>query len=132
MNCETECFSDNWKYSFLLLHIFDRRTFSRRVTARWWRQSAKNQVSTNQNSRNRWCLIVRGTVWKDLNSTRFLSSERCFAILDNAWSFWLAFDMFYLYDFQMKSYCLHVFLRVSHNWCCFQWWNLSYSTGTGW
>ena len=29
-----------------------------------WRQSAKNQGSTNQNSRNRWCLIVRRTIWK--------------------------------------------------------------------
>ena len=53
------CLCDNWKPSFLPLLIFDWRTFSRRVTARWWRQSAKNQVSTNQNSRNRWCLIVR-------------------------------------------------------------------------
>ena len=42
---------------------FDWRTFSRQVTARWWRQSAKNQVSTNQNSRNRWCLIVRRTIY---------------------------------------------------------------------
>ena len=32
---------------------FDWRAFSRRVTARWLRQSAKNQVSTNRNSRDR-------------------------------------------------------------------------------
>ena len=54
---------DSWKPSFLPLLIFDWRTFSRRVLARWWRQSAKNQVSTNQNSRNRWRLIVRHTIW---------------------------------------------------------------------
>ena len=48
-----------WKPSFLPLLIFDSRTFSRRVIARWWRQSAKNQVSTNRSSRNRWCHIVR-------------------------------------------------------------------------
>ena len=37
----------------LTLVIFNWRTFSRRVTARWWRQWAKNQVLTNQNWRNR-------------------------------------------------------------------------------
>ena len=36
--------------------------FSRRVKACWQRQWAKNQVSTNQNSRNRWCQVVRQTV----------------------------------------------------------------------
>ena len=57
-----KCLCDNCIPSFLPLLIFDWRTFSRRVTARWWRQSAKiseKSVSTNQNSRNRWCLIVR-------------------------------------------------------------------------
>ena len=33
------------------LLIFYCRTFSRRFVACWWRQSEKNQVSTNQNSR---------------------------------------------------------------------------------
>ena len=56
------CLCDNCTPSFLPLLIFGWRTFSRRVTARWWRQSAKNQVSTNQNSRNRWCLIARRTI----------------------------------------------------------------------
>ena len=45
------------------LLIFYCRTFSRRFVARWWRQSEKNQVSTNQNSRNRWCLIVGRFLW---------------------------------------------------------------------
>ena len=44
------------------LLIIDWRKFSRRVTARWWRQWAKNLVLTNQNSRNRWCHIVRRTI----------------------------------------------------------------------
>ena len=57
------CLCDNWKPSFLHLLIFDWRTFSRRTTARWWRQSAKNQVSINQNPRNRRCHIVRRTIW---------------------------------------------------------------------
>ena len=56
------CFCDNWKTSFLPRLIFNWRTFSRRLTARWWRQWAKIQVSTNQTSRNRWCQIVRDTV----------------------------------------------------------------------
>ena len=56
------CLCDNWKPSFLPLLIFDWRTFSMQVTAWWWRKSEKNQVSTNQNSRNRWCLIVRRTI----------------------------------------------------------------------
>ena len=57
-----ECLCYNYTPSFLPLLIFDWRTFSRRVTARWWRQSLKKPVSTNQNSRNRWCLIVRCTI----------------------------------------------------------------------
>ena len=57
------CLCGNWKSIFLPLLIFDWRTFLRRVTAWWWRQSAKNEVSTNQNSRNRWCLIVRRTIY---------------------------------------------------------------------
>ena len=56
------CFSDSWKRSFLLRLIFNWRTFSRRVTACWWRQWAKIQMSTNHNSRNRWCQIVSSTV----------------------------------------------------------------------
>ena len=59
--------------SFLPLPILDWRTFSRRITARWWRQWAKSQVWTNQNSRNRWCLIVRRTKWI-LDPTRALTS----------------------------------------------------------
>ena len=43
---------------------FDWCTFSRQVTARWWRQWVKNQVLTNQNSRNMWCLIVRRSICK--------------------------------------------------------------------
>ena len=54
---------DNWNTSFLPCLIFNWCTFSRRVAARWWRQWAKNQVSTNQNFRNRWCQIVRRTIW---------------------------------------------------------------------
>ena len=56
------CVCDNWKPSFLPRLTFNWRTFSRRVTVRWWHQWAKNQVSNNQNSRNRWCQIVRGTI----------------------------------------------------------------------
>ena len=58
----TGCLYDNWKSSFFPVLIFHWRTFLRRVTARWWRQSAKYQVWTNQNSRNRWCLIVGRTI----------------------------------------------------------------------
>ena len=29
-----------------------------RVSARWWRQSVKNQVSTNQNSRNIIIIVI--------------------------------------------------------------------------
>ena len=44
------CLWDILKPSFLPRLIFNWRTFSRRVTARWWRQWAKNQVPTNENS----------------------------------------------------------------------------------
>ena len=49
---------DNWKPSFLLRLLFNWRTFSRRVPARWLRQSAKNQVLINQNSKNRWTICI--------------------------------------------------------------------------
>ena len=61
------CLCDSWKPSFLSLLIFNYRTFSRRVTGRWWCQWENNQVLTNQNSRNRLCQIVRRTIsycWK--------------------------------------------------------------------
>ena len=69
INCDREsrgCLCGNGKPSFLPLHIFNWRSFSRRVTARWWRQWAKNEVLTNQNSRNRSCQIVRRTIWNML------------------------------------------------------------------
>ena len=53
---------DNWKSSFLPRLIFNWRTFSRWITARWSRGWAKNQLLANQNSRNSWCQIVRGTI----------------------------------------------------------------------
>ena len=43
---------DNWKPSFWPLLIFNWRTFSRPVAARWWRHWAKNQLLTNQHWRN--------------------------------------------------------------------------------
>ena len=49
---------DNWKPSFLLRLLFKWRTFSRRVPACWLRQWAKNQVLTNQNSKNRWTICI--------------------------------------------------------------------------
>ena len=55
--------------------IFNWRTFLRRVRAHWWRQWEKIQVSTNQNSRNRWCQIVRGTacyMWKTVSLIFFI------------------------------------------------------------
>ena len=46
-----------------------------RVTASWWRQWAKNQIWTNQNSRNRWCQIARGTICvsQKIESVQFYS-----------------------------------------------------------
>ena len=56
------CVCDNWEPGFLPRLIFNWRTFLRRVTVRWPREWAKDQVSSNQNSRNRWCQITRGTI----------------------------------------------------------------------
>ena len=70
------CLCDNCTPNFLSLLIFYWRIVLRRVTARWWRQSGKNQVSTNQNSRNRWCLIVRHTVCEhNLPKTKWISAD---------------------------------------------------------
>ena len=49
---------DNCKPSFLLRLLFKSRIFSRRVPARWLSQWAKNQVLTNQNSKNRWTICI--------------------------------------------------------------------------
>ena len=70
------CLWDNLKPSFLPHLIFNWRTFSSQVAACWWRQWARNQVSTNQNSRNRWCHIVRRTIC--LYEKRATSEERDF------------------------------------------------------
>ena len=67
------CFCDNWKSSFFHRLIFNWRTFLRWVAAHLWRQWAKNQVSTNQNSRNRWCQIVWGTAYQKFVRTHALS-----------------------------------------------------------
>ena len=48
----------------LFAYSYTWLAYIRRDTARWWRQSAKNQVSTNHNLRNRWFLIVRRTNWR--------------------------------------------------------------------
>ena len=76
---------DNWKPSFLHRLIFNCHTFSRRVTARWRRQWAKNQVSTNQNPNNRWRQIVSGTICKNIsNCLRIyygLWESRCWKLL---------------------------------------------------
>ena len=79
------CLCDNWKPSFLPLLILDWRSFLRRVTAPWWRQWEKNQVSTNQNSRNRWWyLIVRRTICT-LKPTRDLTSVSCGNFWTGGW-----------------------------------------------
>ena len=57
------CFCENWKPRLLPRFTYNWSTFSRWVKARWCCQWAKMQVPTNQNSRNRWYQIVRGTVW---------------------------------------------------------------------
>ena len=50
--------------------LFNWRTFLRQVAARWSCRGAKNQVSTNQNSKNRWYQILRGTICKLISSNR--------------------------------------------------------------
>ena len=74
------CLCQNWKPSFLPRLIFNWRTFLKQVTALWWRQWAKNQVSTNQNWRNRWCQIVRQTLCKSRASTTSLYNNLCLQI----------------------------------------------------
>ena len=70
------CLCGNLKPSFLTLLIFNWRTFSRRVTARWWRQWAKDQVLTNQNSINKWCQIVRQAICDSDGLHKWLISIR--------------------------------------------------------
>ena len=57
------CVCDSWKPSFLPRFIFNWCTFLKRVMVRWSRWWAKSLVLTNQNSRNSWRQIVRGTIW---------------------------------------------------------------------
>ena len=59
-----ECLCDKWKpnFCFLSVLIFEWRKFLRQVTAPWWHQWAKDQLLTDQNSRNRWCQMLRPTI----------------------------------------------------------------------
>ena len=57
------CVCDNWKPSFLSRLKYNWRTFSKRATARWYHQWAKNQVSTKQSSKNMWFQIARRAIW---------------------------------------------------------------------
>ena len=56
------CLCNKLISSFMPHLSFNWSTFSRRVTAGWWRHWAKIQVWTNQNSRNNWYQIVTKTV----------------------------------------------------------------------
>ena len=56
------CLCNELISSFMPHLSFNCSTFSRRVTARWWRHWAKIQLWTNQNSRNNWYQIVTKTV----------------------------------------------------------------------
>ena len=70
----TFCRLSMWQFKNLLFaspyielaYIFEA-SYSTLVTS--W---AKNQVSTNQNSRNRWCKIVRRTICKNMNNDTLL------------------------------------------------------------
>ena len=66
---------------FLTRLMFNCRIFWRRVTTRWWRQWAKNQVSTNENSRKRWCQIVIEIYvkqsWKRVRSNGLNNVDLC-------------------------------------------------------
>ena len=120
------CLCDNWKSSFLSLLIFDWCTFWRQVTARWWRQSAKNQVSTNQNSRNRWCHIVSRTIcigffkswklclnlcflkwltWTKWNSCNTFDSIRIVAVIKRIRRRSHEFYNFFLEDVEVFEFC---------------------------
>ena len=89
------CLCDNWKASFLPRLIFNWRTFSRRVTARWSCGWGKNQVKTNQNSRNCWSLIARQTICKRafrkfvFIDEFLLSISSCWQILQSSQGFFL-------------------------------------------
>ena len=63
------------KSGFLPLLRVDWTTFSRRVTARRGRVSAKSQVSTNHNSRNMWSLIVRRAICQHILQAHLLCNR---------------------------------------------------------
>ena len=94
------CFCDNWKPSFLPRLTFNWRTFSRRVTVRWRNQWAKMQVSTNQNSRNGQCQIVRGTV-----CTPFLDTQELHSWSNLKHSAFMKQISVYFYIFLSKNIC---------------------------
>ena len=103
------CFSDNWKPSFLPRLIFNWRSFSRRVTVRWWRQWAKIQVLTNQNSRNRWYQIVRGTVWV----LRMCDTYRVLKKIDTA-TFWKRLEVFTNSPVLLSGQPIHENHKIQH------------------
>ena len=108
------CLCDNWKTSYFPRIIFNGRTFSRRITARWSRGWAKNQMSTNQNSRNSWCQIVRRTIccWQ---TNTFLLKSACFptqcavhfmSLFPSKFKIYLSkFSVYFLSNFSHKNIC---------------------------
>ena len=81
--------------SFFACLIFDWRTFSWRVTVRWSYRWAKNQVSTNQNSRNKetptevfsleYCKISKNIFF--IVHLRFIENIRLFLKIVDMWWF---------------------------------------------
>ena len=88
-----------WQLETQLRLVFNWRTFSRRVTARWWRQWAKNQVWSNQNSRKRRRQMVRRTIWKCLPNY----------IMNDATTWFLAWNLL-VYFFSLKHLLTQFYL----------------------
>ena len=76
-----DCLFNKLISNFLPHLIFSWRTFSRLVSAcwwRWWRGWAKNQLWANHNSRNNWYQIARRTVcWHDDFLVSFTREKSC-------------------------------------------------------
>ena len=105
------CLWDILKRSSLPRLIFNWHTFSRWVTSRWWRQWAKNQVPTNEDSRNRWCHIVRHTICLT-RLTRFSNQYYCTLSAKSVCTAWYLYRLIqckHLLCFSWKM--LNIFLQ---------------------
>ena len=127
------CLCNKLISSFLSLLSFNWGTISRRVAACWWRQWAKIQVWTNQNSRNNWNQIVTRTAWYTKLARDIFANVIIFPFINRLVTFssvffFTAFSLL-LFSLLLIFFSLQLFLAKSIKVLTFWFWFTSVTLG---